>query len=144
MDSQSHPSSKRLTDAPDPRDDPNLIRTFAGFRQTLAAMSIDQLMELAAKQGAELQAQSQSTLTALISSPLSDSLAALDRAQVRSLPTAHQPSRPDRGSAASQPSVPPRPSALDLLAKSKHLAPRIAAKLVSSEARRARAERESA
>jgi hypothetical protein len=125
-----------MTDAPDPRADPNLLRTFEGYRAALATMDRQELLDQLTRINAALETQSRAAMT---SSLLSDSLASSDQLQTRSLPTASRPS-PDRGSAASLPST-PLPSAVDLLARSKSLAPRIAAKLVQAEARRVRRER---
>jgi hypothetical protein len=106
-------------------------------------MTTEQLLEQLNDIAAKLQEQSQSTLTALLSARLSDSLRSIDALQVRSLRTDPRSSGRERGASASQPSPPSRPpSALELLAGSKRLAPRIAAKLVVSEARRARNDRE--
>lgn len=140
-DSPSGRSSK-LPDAPDPFADPGMLRTWAGYRQALGQMSMTELMSHATELSARLEAESRHHLGAALMDPLSDSLQAIDRLQARSLPTARQPSSPDRGARASQTSPEPRlPSAVDLLARSKSLAPRIAAKLVAAEARRARADR---
>lgn len=136
------PTRFPTTDAPDPRDDPNLLRTFQGYRKVLSTMTIEQLMAHSVDLAAQLEEQSRRTLMAQLSSPLSSSMQSLDSPVVRSPRMASPSSRPDRGQAASQPSpaLPPR-SALDLLASSKRLAPRIAAKLVAAEARRAKADR---
>jgi hypothetical protein len=138
MDSPSRPSSN-LPDAPDPFADPGMIRTWAGYRTALSTMTMPELLAQATELSARIELEQRQTLASFLSTPLSESLSALDRLQVRSLRTAPPPSRPDRGAAASQPSRElPQPSALDLLARSKSLAPRIAAKLVAAEARRAR------
>jgi len=145
MDSPSPRSSKPaiLSDAPDPRDDPGLLRTWAGYRQALSTMTIEELMKLADNQAARLEQENREAMNRLLSTPLSESLSALDRLQVRSPRTAPQPSQADRGVQASQRSPAlPQPSALDRLASSKYMAPRLAAKLVASEARRARRDRD--
>ena len=141
MDSSSRTDWLRTTEAPDPRDDPGLYRTFEGYRAALAKMSVAQLMDRLTAINAELEAQSQSTLASLISSPLSASIQALDRLQVSS-PRTVRPTSPasDRGAAASRPSpASPQPSALDRLASSKYMGPKLAAKLVVADARRRRA-----
>lgn len=140
-DSSSRTSWLRKTEAPDPRDDPNLIRTFEGYRMALSRMTIPQLLDRLTSINAELQAQSQSTLVSQISSQLSDSIQALDRLQVRSPRMAPPTSAPDRGASASRPFPgSPQPSALDRLASSKYMGPKLAAKLVVADARkRARA-----
>lgn len=128
---------------PQPSDDPNLTRTFAGFRAALRSLSIPELMSLAAEQAAAIELENRSTMSQLISQRLSGSIESLDRLQLRSRPTAppERSDSPDRGLAHSRPSPPPRPSAVDLLASSRKMAPRIAAKLVLAEAARARADR---
>lgn len=142
MTDSSRPTSlptRTLSDLPDPRDDPNLIETFAGYRTALSTMTIDQLMTHSAELAALQQAQSASILTALISPGLSEYSRSLDNPVLRSPRTASRPgSAADRGAVASQTSSLPRPqSALDLLAGSRRLAPRIAAKLVAHEVKRA-------
>jgi hypothetical protein len=138
----SGPSS-RLPDAPDPYADPAMIRTWAGYRQAIGQMTMDQLIAHATDLSARLEQESQRQLGAFLSQSLADQLQALDRLQVRSPRTAPQASPRDRGAQASQTSQAPRlPSAVDLLARSKSLAPRIAAKLVAAEARRAARSRE--
>jgi hypothetical protein len=142
-DSPSRPSWTQQTEAPDPRDDPGMIRTFAGYRQALSQMTPDQLIAQLTVINAQLEAQSRSTLTALLSPQLSDLQRSLDNPVLRSPRTATPSSPADRGAAASRPSPAlHQRSAVDLLAASKKLAPRIAAKLVASEARRARADRD--
>lgn len=132
--SRSHPTSE----LPDPRDDPNLIRTYAGFRRVLAQMSLPELMELSARQAALLEIEQRQAMTNLLSNGLSASIQSLDNLSPSSRRTAARPSAPDRGAQASQTSAPqPRPGAVDLLAASRRLAPRIAAKLALAEARRA-------
>jgi len=130
-------SYSRMTELPQPYDDPNLQRTFQGYRQALSMMTLPQLVEQANRNAEALQRQSDATLASTISMQLSDYQSSLDRLTTRSLPMGSQPSTA-RGVAASLPS-PQRlaPSALDRLASSKYLAPRIAAKLVHSEVRRA-------
>lgn len=143
MDSSPPTRLPRMADAPDPRDDAGLIRTFQGYRAALATMTVDQLMERLTDINMKLEAESQANLTRLISSPLSTSIESLDRLQMRSLRTAAPPSRPDRGQVASQPSpVPRQQSAAERLAASRRMAPRLAAKLVASEVRKARRERD--
>lgn len=128
-------SSREL---PQPSDDPNLIETFAGYRAALRLMTPMQLVAHSTELSARLEEQSRSTLASLISGTLSDSLQNIDRLQVRSTPAGPRSSeRRDRGESHSRPST-PQPSALDQLARSKRLAPRIAAKLVLHEARRHR------
>jgi len=106
-------------------------------------MTPEQLMAQLADLSAKLEEQSRSTLTGLLSSPLSGYQHNLDNPVIRSPRTAAPSSAADRGAAASRPSPVPQPrSAIDLLASSKKLAPRIAAKLVASEARRARTDRD--
>lgn len=127
---------------PQPSDDPNLTRTFAGFKAALRSMNIPQLMSLATEQAAAIELEQRQLLNDLISRRLSESVSSLDRLQVRSpRMAAPGPASPDRGQAHSRPSPVATPSALDLLASSRRLAPRIAAKLVLAEAQRARAER---
>jgi hypothetical protein len=135
-------SLRPTTDAPDPRDDSGLLRTFQGYRRALSLMSRQELLSQLTDINAQLEAQSRSSLTALLSPQLSDWQRALDNPVLRSRPMARPSSAADRGAAASLPS-PERqaPSAVDLLAASRKMAPRIAAKLVHSEMRRARTER---
>jgi len=133
-----------VDELPQPSDDPNLTRTFAGFKLALRSMSIPQLMSLAAQQAAAIELEQRQLLNQLISQRLSASVESIDRLQTRSPRTAYpspEPDSADRGHSRSQSSPPPRPSAVDLLASSRKLAPRIAAKLVLAEAQRARTER---
>lgn len=134
----THSRSLRTSELPDPRDDPNLIRTMHSFRRALQLMSVPELMALASQQAAALELEQRTLMTNLLSSRLSDSLQSLDTLQPSSRRTAARPSPAARGAAASQtsPAPPPRPGAVDLLAASKRLAPRVAAKLVLAEARR--------
>jgi hypothetical protein len=144
MDSPPRRISPRLSsiELPDPQADPNLIRTFAGYRAALATMDTAQLMAHSADLAAKIEAGTNQTLAAALWQQLSESRSSLDQPVVRSPRTALPTSgSPDRGQARSRPSPPPMSSAVDLLAASRRLAPRIAARLVLSEARRARAER---
>jgi hypothetical protein len=145
-DSSSLPSSTSWpgSELPQPADDPNLSRTFAGYKAALRSMSIPQLMSQANQLAAAIELEQRQLMNQLISERLSGSLDSLDRLQTRSPRTAYpsrEPDSADRGQARSRPSPPPKPSAVDLLASSQRLAPRIAAKLVLAEAQRARAER---
>lgn len=134
----THSRSPRTSDLTDPRDDPNLIATHAAFRQALTHLSLPELLELSARQAAMLELESRTLLTNLLSSRLSDTLQSLDTLSPSSRRTASRPSPAARGAAASQTSPGPRPlpGAVDLLAGSRRLAPRVAAKLVLAEARR--------
>lgn len=137
MGSPSHPTS-----LPQPYEDPNLARTFQGFRAALSRMSIPQLQDQLTRINALLQADVQARLTSTIYDLASASPANLDSPVLRSPRMASRPPT-DRGSARSQASpAPAPPSAVELLARSRSLAPRLAAKLVVSDARRASRERE--
>lgn len=138
-DSSPHRSWRPRSELPTPQDDPALIRTFQGYRAALARMTPEQLLSHATDLSARLEAQSRSTLAALISPGPSGS-SSIDDLVIRSPRTDPLSQHRDRGARPS-PASPSLPSAVDLLAASKKLAPRIAAKLVQAEARRARAER---
>lgn len=134
----THSRSLPTSEVPSPIDDPNLIATYASFRQALTKLTLPELMELSARQAALLELEQRQAMTNLLSNGLSDSIQSLDRLSPSSRRTARQPSPADRGAAASPTSAPrPLPGAVDLLAGSKRLAPRVAAKLVLAEARRA-------
>lgn len=130
------------TELPDPAADPGLLRTYEGYRAALRSMTIEQLMERADRLARQITADQQEQMSALLMGQLSSYSTALDRPSFGSPRTASPPSVPDRG-ASSQASPAPRlPSAVDLLAASRRMAPRVAAKLVLAEARRARADRD--
>jgi hypothetical protein len=121
-------------------DDPGQLRTWAGYRAALSQMKRQELLDHLTGINAALQAQSQAVLERQLRSlQTSGSSSSIDNPVVRSTPPERRSNeRPmDRGAYPSR-LASPQPSALDLLARSKSLAPRIAAKLVLSEARRRR------
>lgn len=136
MDSSGPRTMPPMASLPQPADDPNLLRTFRGYRAALATMSLEQLMAHSADLAARIEFEQRRLLASAISSPLSTLTLSIDNPVIRSPRTVPRPSdSPDRGRPPS-PSLRPSQSAVDLLAASKRLGPRIAAKLALHEARR--------
>lgn len=108
--------------------------TWDGYRLALGRMSNAELMQNLTELNATMQQQSRETLTSL----LRDSLSSLDRPVLSSTPAVSLYPPVDRGAPVSPSRQ--QPSALDLLARSRSLAPRVASKLVLASSR-ARARR---
>lgn len=108
--------------------------TWDGYRLALGRMSNAELMQNLTELNATMQQQSRETLTSL----LRDSLSSLDRPVLSSTPAVSLYPPVDRGAPVSLSRQ--QPSALDLLARSRSLAPRVASKLVLASSR-ARARR---
>lgn len=125
-----------LTELQPPDSRAAIERTFAGYKKTLESLSPDQLMEHLTAINGQLELQQRALVSAVLSPSevLSASIASLDRPVLRSTPTAIQSPQPRGLAAQVSPShLPPR--AVDLLASSSRLGPRLAAKLVAASAR---------
>lgn len=118
-----------------PNSRAGLARSYQGFQQALRQMSPSQLLELSTRQAAMIQTETaallQSTLSTLSGYSESQDQPVLSRAST-AIPSP-DPNRPtDRGAPAS----PIRqPGALDRLAESRRLGPRLAARIVLHSAR---------
>jgi hypothetical protein len=127
-------SPRRLTELQPPDDQWQIERSFEGYRQALATMTVAQLMTEATRLSALIETENRAALTSLISRPLQDYASSLDLIVPRSRPMAPQPSPSARGRAAFQPSS-PQPSPVDLLFGSRGR--RLASKLVVASSRSA-------
>lgn len=124
-------SSTRLPSSlPQPMDDPDLYRTFAGYRMALARMTPEQLLAHLTSINAAL-AQEAREATARAIYPTSGPTSSLD-SPVGSMTMEPPSSSPmDRGA---RPSLSRPPSPLELLSGSRRLGPRLAARLVAASA----------
>lgn len=105
------------------------------YRQSLGQMNNDQLLQRLTEINAQMQQQATTTLGTAVTEMLRASLASIDRPVLSSTPTP-SPSLPvDRGAPRS---TSPQPTALDLLARSRSLAPRVASKLLLAQLRAGR------
>jgi hypothetical protein len=121
------------TQAPKSPTPSEVEEAWAGYERSLSRLSNDQLLSLLTTLNSQLQEQA----TSSISTTLLASLEAADRPVLSSTPTATLSDYPpmDRGVRASPQQ---QPGALDLLARSRRLGPRVAGKLVLAQARAAR------
>lgn len=130
MASQS-PPTWTLGELPQPDGIEGIRRTFAGYKQALATMTIEQLVEQANLNAIALQAQMDATRERSLRQP--DSTSTLNQPVLRTTPTRSTPVPSPRGQAALRSPQSPPPSSLDLLFGSRGR--RLAAKLVASQAR---------
>lgn len=106
---------------------------FQGLKTALSGMTNDQLLAHLAQINAQIEAQQTQAIANLgTRRTLSDYLADADRISLSSIPTATPPA--DRSSPPSQP-FPQQSSALDLLATSGRMGPKLAAQLVQATAK---------
>lgn len=118
-----------------PLDPTEIAASFEGYRQTLATMSQPALLAELARVSALLQAQSSNLLTSQLWQASHSAIDHLDQApEPTSMTMPSSPSEGDPSRPASRPT--PEPSrAINLLAGTGRLGPRLAAKLVVSSAR---------
>ena len=114
---------------PQPNDLRSVERTWQGYQAAVSRMSNEELLRTLTDLNVQLQAQAQTSMTSPLLSELRQSL---DRPVLSSTP--REPLSPpvDRGS---RPFQSPPPGALDLLARSRSLGPRVAGKLVLAQVR---------
>lgn len=115
----------------EPLSPPQEYQTWGGYRQALARMSTPQLMELLATINGQLAAERDRRLSSILglSSTVTEGL---DQPVLSSTRMATQHSPMDRGA---PPSTFPQPSAVDLLASSQRLGPKLAQRLMLASAR---------
>lgn len=113
---------------------PQEHQTWQGYRQALATLSPQQLMELLTTINGQLTMERERRMASILSS--SPSLSeVLDQPVLSSTRMATQRSPMDRGV---PPSTFPQPSAVDLLASSQRLGPKLAQRLMLASARAVR------
>lgn len=132
-DSSSLPPWMTGSELPQPDDEAGIKRTFDGYRAALKTMTIPELMELADRQAALLQAQQNDMMRRSLSPSPLDSTSNLDSPVLRTTPSRSMPAPSPRGRAAQASPPSPPPTSLDLLFGSRGR--RLAAKLVAANAR---------